>query len=140
MTAPPPDAVDPAPAPARPEERPAPLTVAASLAGVEALLLVLFGFAELLSLTGERVAMGVTTTAFFVVYGVGLAFCAWRLARLESWARAPVVLAQLIQLGVAWSFKDGSTTLVAVGLAVVALVVVAGVFHPRSLTALAHDD
>jgi hypothetical protein len=134
VTGPAPDAT------AAPSERPAPLTVAASLAGLEAALLALFGVAELFSLTGARVAMGLTTTAFFLVYGAGLAFCAWRLARLESWARAPVVLAQLIQLGVAWSFKDGSTAVVAAGLALVALVVIAGIFHPRSLSALAERD
>ena len=134
MTGPAPDAT------AAPSERPAPLTVAISLAVVEAALLVLFGVAELFSLTGARAAMGLTTTAFFLLYGAGLAYCAWRLARLESWARAPVVLAQLIQLGVAWSFKDGDTTLVAVVLAVVALVVIGGILHPRSLSALADRD
>lgn len=110
--------------------------VAASLTGVEAVLLVLFGLAELVALSGARLAMGVTTVAFFLVYGAGLAWCAWRLTRLESWARAPLVLAQLIQLGVAWSFRGGGSTPVAVGLAAVALVVIAGVFHPASLEAL----
>ena len=80
--------------------------------------------------------MGVTTTVFFLVYGAGLAFCAWRVTRLESWARAPLVLAQLIQLGVAWSFRGGSSTPVAVGLALVAVLVIAGIFHPASLDAL----
>jgi hypothetical protein len=84
--------------------------------------------------------MGLTTAAFFFLYGAGLAYCAWRLARLQSWARAPVVLAQLIQLGVAWSFKDGDTVVVAVVLALVALVVIAGILHPRSLSALAAQD
>ena len=51
-----------------------------------------------------------------------------------------VVLAQLIQLGVAWSFKDGDTVLVAAALAIVALVVIAGILHPRSIAALAADD
>ena len=115
---------------------PAPLVVAASLAAVEAALLALFGVAELVSLSGDRVAMGVTTTVFFLVYGAGLAFCAWRVTRLESWARAPLVLAQLIQLGVAWSFRGGSSTPVAVGLALVAVLVIAGIFHPASLDAL----
>jgi hypothetical protein len=109
---------------------------AASLAAVEAALLALFGVAELVSLSGDRVAMGVTTTVFFLVYGAGLAFCAWRVTRLESWARAPLVLAQLIQLGVAWSFRGGSSTPVAVGLALVAVLVIAGIFHPASLDAL----
>ena len=40
------------------------------------------------------------------------------------------MLAQLIQLGVAWSFRGGDTTWVAIALAVVALVVLAGVAAP----------
>ena len=40
-------------------ERPAPLTVAVSLAGIEALVLVLLGILELFALTGERVTMAV---------------------------------------------------------------------------------
>ncbi|NUR06640.1 MAG: hypothetical protein HOQ22_12105 [Nocardioidaceae bacterium] len=119
---------------------PAPLVVAVSVAGLEALLLVLFGLAELRSLHGARVAMGITTTLFFVVYGLGLAYCAWQLRRMQSWARAPVVLAQLIQLGVAWSFRGGASTVAAVALAVLAVVVLAGVFHPASLSALADDE
>lgn len=142
VTGPAPDPVDPASAHGVTDaaERPAPLTVAVSLAGIEALVLVLLGILELFALTGDRVTMGLSTTVFFWMYGAGLAFCAWRLALLRSWARAPVVLAQLIQLGVAWSFKDGDTVLIAVALAVVAMVVIAGILHPRSIAALAADD
>ena len=84
--------------------------------------------------------MGVTTTLFFVVYGVGLGLVAWQLRRLRSWARAPVVLAQLIQICVAWSFRGGSTTLVAVALSVVAVLVLAGIFHPASIAAMDTTD
>lgn len=127
----------PAPTPsATPPAAPAPLVVAAALAGVEAALLVLFGVAELIAISGARLTMGVTTVLFFVIYGAGLAWCAWRLTRLDSWARAPLVLAQLLQLGVAWSFWGGGSTPVAVGLGLLALLVIAGVFHPASLEAL----
>jgi uncharacterized SAM-binding protein YcdF (DUF218 family) len=126
--------------PATPPAAPAPLIVAASVAGVEAVLLVLFGVAELIAISGARLTMGVTTVVFFVVYGAGLAWCAWRLTRLDSWARAPLVLAQLLQLGVAWSFWGGGSTPVALGLGVLALLVIAGVFHPASLEALREPD
>lgn len=122
-----------------PHEVPAPLKVAASLAGVEAVLLVLQGLAEVLAVSGGRVLMGVTTAVFFVLYGAGLAFCAWGMSRLKSWARAPVVVAQLIQVLVAASFWGGGTTWVAVGLGLVALIVLAGIFHPASIDALAED-
>ena len=119
---------------------PAPLMVAASLAFVEGILLVLQGVAGLFALSGQRLTMGLTTSLFFVLYGAGLGVCAWGMYRLRSVARAPVVVAQLIQLFVAWSFLGGATTWVAVTLAVVALVVLAGVFHPASLEALADDQ
>ena len=119
---------------------PAPLVVAASLVGLEALLLVLFGLAELRWLSDGKTTMGITTTFFFVVYGGGLGYFGWRLRWLESWPRAPIVLAQLIQLGVAWSFRGGATTFVSVALAVIALVVLAGIFHPASLRALETED
>ena len=126
------------PAPTSPGA-PAPLVVAASLAGLESALLVLFGLADLVAISGARLAMGLTTVVFFLIYGAGLAWCAWRLTRLDSWARAPLVLAQLIQLGVAWSFRGGDSTPVAVALALLALLVMAGVFHPASLDALRED-
>ena len=86
--------------------------------------------------------MVVTTAVFFVVYGGALGAFAWQLVRLRSWTRAPVVVAQLIWLGVAWNFRGGTTTVVAAVLAAVAVVVLAGVFHPRSLQAVAaaEDD
>ena len=123
-----------------PREAPAPLKVAASLAGVEAILLVIQGVAEILAVSGERVAMGLTTAVFFVLYGAGLGFCAWALTRLRSWARAPIVVAQLIQVLVAASFWGGATTWVAVGLGVLALVVLVGIFHPASIHALAAEE
>ena len=119
---------------------PAPLVVAVSLVGLEALLLVLFGLAELRSLSATKATMGITTSMFFVVYGGGLGYFGWRLRRLESWPRAPIVLAQLIQLCVAWSFRGGNTTVVSIALAVIALLVLAGIFHPASLRALETED
>jgi len=120
-------------------DHPAPLVVAASLVAVEGVVLLALAVLELASLSSQRVAMGVTTAGFFVVYGAALLCCAWLVHRGHSWARSPIVLAQLIQLGIAWNFWGGSTTPVAVGLAVVAVVVVLGLLHPASLEALADD-
>lgn len=104
---------------------------------VEGGLLVLYAVAELFSLTGSRLTMGVSTAAFFALCGAALLFCAWSVTRLRAFARSPMLLAQLIILGLAWSFRGDGTTLIAVGLAVVALVTIAGLLHPDSIDALA---
>jgi len=120
-------------------EHPAPLVVAASLVAVEGVVLVALAILELASLSSQRLTMGVTTAGFFAGYGAALLLFAWSVHQGRSWARSPIVLAQLIQLGIAWSFRGGDTTLVAVALAVVALVVVLGLLHPASIDALADD-
>lgn len=130
MTSPSPSRV-----PSGPHGAPAPLVVAASVAALEGVLLAGYGLVLFTSVDKQRLAMGVTTPLFFLLYGAGLVYCAWSLSRLHSWARAPMVLAQLIQLGVAWSFRGGLTG-VAVILTVAAAVVLLGVFHPASLDAL----
>jgi hypothetical protein len=120
-------------------DNPAPLVVAAALAGIQGGVLFVFAVLEFAHLSGERVTMGVTTSAFFAVYGAALIGCAWAVTHGQAWARSPLVLTQLIQLGLAWSFRGGETTWVAVGLAVVAIVVLLGLLHPASIEAL-NDD
>ena len=119
---------------------PTPLKVAGVLVVLESLALIVLSVLELFNLTSERATMGVSTSIFFVVYAVAIALCAWRMVLLDSWARSPVVLAQLIQLGVAWSFRGGETTWVAIVLALVAVVALGGIFHPESLHALSPQD
>lgn len=125
-----PDSSHPRPQP------PTPLLVAAAVVVVEGLVSFGFGIAEALHTTGERIALGVTTSLFFVAYGAGMVLCAWGLTRLQTWARGPVLLAQLIALGLAWNFRDAETLLVTVGFAVPAVVVLVGMLHPQTLEAL----
>lgn len=119
---------------------PAPLVVAASLVAVEGLLLLGYAVLELASISSDRVAVALTTSVFFAAYGGLLLAAAWAVTHGRSWARSPIVLAQLIQLGVAWSFRGGDTTWVAVAMAVVALVVLVGLLNPASVDALAEHD
>lgn len=119
---------------------PPPLTVAASLAAVEGLLFLGLAVAELANFEMSKAAMGATTALFFVLYGAALLACAWGLWRLRSWGRSPIVFAQLLQLAVAYSFWGGETTWIAVSAGVVALIVLAGVFHPQSLKAVGDAD
>ena len=118
---------------------PRPLAAAVALVLLEGAAVVVYAVSTLFFLAGDRVVMGATTTVFFLVYGAFLLVAGMLLLRRESWPRAPVVLAQLLQLGLAWSFRGGSTTPVAVVLAVLSLAVLAGLFHPASIAALDPD-
>ena len=117
-----------------PNDNPPPLIVAASLVVLQGGCLVAFGVLELANLTSERLEMGVSTAIFFIVYGAALTACAWGLTRQQSWTRGPVLITQLIQLGLAWNLRDSS--LIAVALAVPAAVVIAGMLHPATLKVL----
>ena len=112
------------------------LRTAAALCLLEAAALLGMGIVEIVSLDSDRLAVGLTTTVFFVLYAAGLATCARALAMLRSWARAPLLLAQLIQLGLAWSFVGSSTTWVAVLLAVPAVFVAVVLVLPATAEVL----
>jgi hypothetical protein len=124
--------------PAAHTSRPASLTVAVVLVGIEALSLLVLALLEIFSLNMGRLTMGVTTAVFFLGYAAALLLCGYGLLRLVSWARSPVVLAQLIQLGLAWNWRD--TLGVAVPLALVALATLAAIFAPASIAALEPAD
>jgi peptidoglycan/LPS O-acetylase OafA/YrhL len=117
---------------------PTPLVVAAGLAAVEGILVIGFAALEAASVHADRAAMGVTTSVFFVLYGAAMMLCAWGLNRLRTWARGPVLLAQLIFLGLAWNFRQGGTLPLAVAMAVPAAVVLVGMLLPSSVDALEH--
>ena len=91
---------------------------------------------EMSSLTSNRMTMGLTTAAFFAAMGALLVGCGWWVTHGQIWARGPLLMAQLISLGLAWNLRSGQTTLIAVAIAVVALIVIAGLLHPASLDAL----
>ena len=118
---------------------PPPLVVGAALTAVEAFVLAGLGALELADLHSARLTMGVTTAAFFLGAAAALAWCAWSLWRVRRWARGPVVMSQLILLGLAWNLWAGTTKPLSAGLAVVGLVVIAGLVHPASTRVLESD-
>ncbi|MGI8434329.1 MAG: hypothetical protein ACR2LE_06280 [Nocardioidaceae bacterium] len=123
-------------------ERPSELLavrVAALLVAGEAVALLGLAVAEFTAVDGGRLAVALTSGAFFVLYALGLLFAARGLVRLRRWSRSPVVLAQLIQLGVAWSFHGGSTWWVAALLATAALGVLVVVFSATTTHLLFED-
>jgi hypothetical protein len=116
----------------------APITVvaAAAVVFIEALGVVGFGIAEIVSLDPDRPSVALTSGAFFLIYAAGLAFAGRGLLRLQTWSRSVIVTAQVFHLAVGWSFRGGDTTVVAWVLGVPALVVLALVFSPPTTEAL----
>ena len=88
---------------------PAPLAVAAGLTFVQGLLTVLFGVAEAVQTDADRWVMGLTTSAFFVVFGCLLGLCAWGLHTVRPWARGPVLFTQLLQQPVTTNITINTT-------------------------------
>lgn len=117
---------------------PPPLTAAASLATVQAVVLLILAVLESANLEDDRRSLGLSTTVFFAAYGVVLLAAAWGLYRRAGWSRGPVLITQLIMLGLAWNLREH--VLVAVVLVGCALIVLAGMLHPDTIEALDGDD
>lgn len=117
---------------------PPPLTVAVSMVAVQGLGVLLFAVLQLAASSSTRASVGVANAVFFGAYGVLLLAAAWALWRRTSWARGPVLLTQLIILGLAWGVRD--IVYLAVLMAVSALVTIAGLVHPDSMRALGDPD
>ncbi len=119
---------------------PPPLVVAAGLVIVEGVLLLGYGVLEAVNTDSARAAMGITTALFFLLLAAVLIACGWLVLRGRAGARSPIIVAQVMFLGLAWSFRGGGTTWVAIGLALVAVVVLVGLLHPASIDALTEAD
>lgn len=117
---------------------PPPLTVAASIVAVEGASLLLVGLLDLFSIDETRRAVALSGAVFYLGYGALLVAAARALWQRLVWSRGPAVLTQILVLGIAWSMRD--ILLVAIGLAAVAAVAIAGILHPDSVRALSPED
>jgi len=122
-----------------PSTAPRPLKLAAAVVAAEGVVLAVLGIVEAITIDSTRLTMGVTTAGFLILYGGALVFVSRGLYRAATWSRGPAVFAQLIQLGVAWSFWGGSTSAVSVVLAIAAIAVLVAIFQKVSTEALADD-
>lgn len=118
---------------------PKPLAVAAALVALEGGALLVLAVLALLDRTAGTFTIGVTVAVFFLGCSGALLLCAAGAVRSAPWSRSPLVLAQLMALGLAWNFRGEETRLVAVLLAVTAGAVLVGVLHPASTEALTDD-
>lgn len=121
-----------------PSAIPPPLTVAASVVAVQGVVLAILAVLEAGSVNDGRRSLGLSTAAFFAAYGVVLLVAAWALYRRRGWSRGPVLITQLICLGLAWNLREHVA--VAIALVVCAAIVLAGMLHPDTVEALDRGD
>ncbi|WP_139980771.1 hypothetical protein [Nocardioides litoris] len=114
--------------------RPAPLTVAAVLVALQGLVLVALAVLGLLDVAPGNLEVGLSLAVFFGAYGALLLFATVALLRVQGWVRGPVLLTQLLQLGIAWNARENPA--LAAPLAVAALAAIAAMLHPASVAAL----
>jgi hypothetical protein len=105
----------------------------------EGLVVAVLGIVEAITISNDRLTLGLTTAAFLLLYGGALLLVARGLFRTSTWSRGPAVFAQLIQLLMAVSFWGGSTKPVSVILAIAAVAVLVGIFQKVSMEALADN-
>ena len=120
------------------------LSVAALVVALQALVFVVLDVLDLTDLQEGRVGVGIGIGLMLLAIGVGLLAAAWGLSRGRHAARGPVVVAELIALGMAWSLRDpdsasGDNRAVGVAIAVSALVVLACLASRPAREALADE-
>jgi uncharacterized membrane protein (DUF2068 family) len=107
------------------------LVVAALVLVLEGLAVVAFGALEITQFFQNQPALGVLGV-LLVGYGGGLLLAARGVWLGRRWARAPSLVAQLIQLPIAWNLRQGPTAGLAAGLGLTAVVAVVCLLLPSS--------
>jgi hypothetical protein len=118
--------------------RPLTIVVAAVLLALEGLFGLGYAGVVLEQIRMSLAVVGVGVSIMMAVFGLLLLAVARGVFLGRRWSRGPAVVAQLILLPIAWSFKGGGTTWVSVVLAVLAVAVLVGVLHPQSTAVFVH--
>ncbi|GGT81551.1 MULTISPECIES: hypothetical protein [Streptomyces] len=112
--------------PAEETSRPARLTAAAAVAGIEALALLVGGLYVLVTgITGkpDDLTQAVTAGATLVALGLIPGAAARGLLRRKGWSRGPAIITQILALPVAWQLLQANSGLIPAGIALAALAV-----------------
>ena len=119
------------------------LVVAGAIAIVQALALIALAVLDLTYLVSDRIGLGVGIAVLLLVFGSGLAVAAVAVMRGRHGGRGPVLVAQLISLGLAWNLRgsgDDVMRWLPAALAVGALVVLVCLFSGPGRRAMSLDD
>ena len=108
------------------------MVVAAVSLALEGLLGLGYAGVALGQVRMSRAGVGVGVAILMASFGLLLLLVARGVFLGRRWSRGPAVVAQLILLPIALSFRGGGTTWISVTLAALAIAVLVGVLHPRS--------
>lgn len=111
------------------------LGIVAGVVALESIAYIAVAGLDLADASGDRLGFGVGAGILLIAYGLGLFVAAWAIRLGRAWARAPIVVAQLIQLLLARDARDGAVW-VTPAMAVSALVVLGCLFAPPVTQAL----
>lgn len=113
-----------------------PLQIAAIVLWVLAVIAIVLAVLEAMATQSHRAVVGIGGALTLVAYAIALSLIGRGLWRGRRWARGPAAALTLINLPVAWSFVGGSTTWVAVALAISSIVVLVCIVLPSSTNIL----
>lgn len=100
-----------------------------ALVALEAAAYLVLVVLDVTDMATSRLAIGLGVGILLLGYAGLHLWAAWRLQSFDEHARGPIVVLQLIQLGIAWNLREvASLSLI---LVVVALAVLALVLHPQ---------
>ena len=119
------------------------LVTAGVIALVQATALLGLAVLDLTHLVADRVGLGVGIAGMLLVFGGGLAIAAIAVMRGRYGGRGPVLVAQLISLGLAWNLRDAGDDVVrgvSPVLALAALVVLVCLFSGPGRRAMSRDE
>ena len=116
------------------------LGVAAGVVTLESLASIGLGVLDLADTSSELLGLGLGAGTLLIVYGLGQLFAAWRVGQGARWARAPLVVTQLIQLLLSRDVRSDDLPWLTPALAVSALVVLGCLLAPPVTRALSREQ
>lgn len=116
------------------------VAVAVSVVAIEAAVYVVLAVLAGADISADAVGTGIGIALFLALYGLAQLFAAWKLLRWRTWARGPLLFAQLVQLGLAWGLRDSTEQWLAILMAVSAVVALGCLIAPAVTRALLDDD
>lgn len=116
------------------------LGIAAGVVTLESLTAIGLGVLDLADTSRELIGLGLGAGFLLIAYGLGQLFAAWRVSQGQRWARAPLVVTQLIQLLLSRDVRSDDLPWLAPALAVSALVVLGCLLAPTVTRALSREQ